>query len=287
MNNRGVLYLCATPIGNLEDMTLRALRILKEVDLVAAEDTRHARKLFSHFDIHTPLTSYHDHNSRGKGQHLVSLLLEGKNIALVSDAGLPGVSDPGEQLTALAASEGVRVVPIPGPSASLAALVVSGLPTERFCFEGFLPARGKSRSQRLEVLKREKRTMLFYEAPHRIKSTLSDFVKFFGDRRICVARELTKYFEEVWRGSLTDAVAKFKEQTPRGEFTLVLEGYELSAGLEENPSYSNDDLSAMVSGLEREGISRKEALREVSRKVGMPKRELYSILLEQKKAGGL
>ncbi|MFZ5642779.1 MAG: 16S rRNA (cytidine(1402)-2'-O)-methyltransferase [Bacillota bacterium] len=292
MESRGVLYLCATPIGNLEDITLRSLRILKEVDLVAAEDTRHARKLFSHFDIHTPLTSYHDHNSRSKGRYLVNLLMEGKNIALVTDAGMPGVSDPGEELTAMAVSEGIRVVPLPGASASISALVVSGLPTERFCFEGFLPARGKERKRRLEDLRSEKRTIIFYESPHRLRSTLSDFIKFFGDRQICIARELTKYYEEVWRGSLEEAVLKFKDQMPRGEFTLVMEGVSglLSpevSGTDNISALGSDDLAEMVSQMEKGGVPRKEAIKEVSRKSGKPRREVYSALVEQKKSGGI
>lgn len=289
-SDRGVLYLCATPIGNLEDMTLRALRVLKEADLVAAEDTRQARKLFSHFDIHTPLTSYHDHNRRSKGPQLIKLLLEGKNIALVTDAGMPGVSDPGEDLTSLAVSEGIRVIPIPGASASLSALVVSGLPTERFCFEGFLPPRGRARKDRLLSLQEEKRTMIFYESPHRLASTLADLAGAFGNRRICLARELTKFYEEVWRGDLPDALEKYTEQNPRGEFTLVLEGLESLAGRAEGgqgemPVPGTEELAAMVDELEKKGIPRKEAIKEASRKAGLPKRQVYSALLEKKESG--
>jgi 16S rRNA (cytidine1402-2'-O)-methyltransferase len=287
----GVLYLCATPIGNLEDMTLRALRVLKEADLVAAEDTRSARKLFSHFDIHTPLTSYHDHNRRSKGPYLIKLLLEGRNIALVSDAGMPGVSDPGEDLTALAVGQGIRVVPIPGASASLSALVVSGLPAERFCFEGFLPPRGKTRKERLKSLQGEKRTMVFYESPHRLTATLADFAGTFGNRRICLARELTKYYEEVWRGDLSGAMEKFSQQTPRGEFTLVLEGLDslesrAESGREERPAPGAGELAALVEDLEKRGISRKEAIKEASLMAGLPKRQVYAALLEKKESGG-
>jgi len=286
--DRGVLYLCATPIGNLEDMTLRALKVLGEVDLVAAEDTRHARKLFSHFDIHTPLTSYHDHNRRSKGPHLVNLLLEGKSIALVTDAGMPGVSDPGEDLAALAIGEGIRVIPIPGASASLSALVVSGLPSGRFCFEGFLPPRGKARKERLKELQEEKRTMVFYESPHRLKSTLTDLTT-LGNRRICVARELTKYYEEVWRGNLEGALEKFEEQVPRGEFTLVLEGFTGSEGAAAGGQAGIrgiDELAALVLDFEKKGNSRKEAIKEASRMAGIPKREVYSALLAKKESGG-
>ncbi|MFZ5650626.1 MAG: 16S rRNA (cytidine(1402)-2'-O)-methyltransferase [Bacillota bacterium] len=290
MNANGVLYLCATPIGNLEDITLRALRILKEVDLVAAEDTRHTRKLFSHYDIHTPLTSYHDHNRRSKGHYLIGQLLEGKNIALVTDAGLPGVSDPGEDLASMAVGEGIKVVPVPGPSASLTALVASGLPASRFCFEGFLPARGKERSARLLDLKREMRTMVFYEAPHRLKATLSDLLKVFGDRRVCVARELTKFYEEIWRGSLREAAERFALHPPKGEITLVLEG----AGTQEEAGDAGpggncrtaQELASMVQDFEQKGLTRKEAIKEASVKAGIPKREVYSALLDQKKTGG-
>lgn len=290
MTAKGVLYFCATPIGNLEDITLRALRILKEVDLVAAEDTRRTRKLFSHYGIHTPLTSYHEHNRRGKGQYLTGLLLEGKSIALVTDAGLPGVSDPGEDLVSMAAGEGITVVPVPGPSASLTALVASGLSTSRFCFEGFLPAKGKDRAARLEELKAEQRTTIFYEAPHRLKATLSDFFKIFGDRRVCVARELTKVYEEIWRGSLSEAVLKFGRQPPKGEITLVLEGAGAPEGTGETGTGANfftgEDLASMVSDLERKGLTRKEAIKEASVKAGIPRREVYSAVIGQKKTGG-
>ncbi|KJR99996.1 MAG: hypothetical protein VR68_07500 [Peptococcaceae bacterium BRH_c4a] len=285
MEDAGILYLCATPIGNLEDITLRAIRTLKEADLVAAEDTRHTRKLFSHFDIHTPLTSYHQHNRRSKGQYLVEQLLAGKNIALVTDAGLPGVSDPGEELATLAVSRGIRVVPIPGASASLAALVVSGLPTERFCFEGFLPARGKDRKARLEDLKREDRTIIFYESPHRLVGTLSDLSRAFGNRRVCVARELTKHFEEIWRSSLEESIVKFKNQPPRGEVTLVLEGSGVSESdlaKAEKKLLSPEELAVLVIDLEERGTPRKDAVKEISRRVGIPKREVYSALLDKK-----
>lgn len=293
LNESGILYLCATPIGNLEDITLRALRILKEVDLVAAEDTRHTRKLFSHFDIHTPLTSYHEHNSLSKGPDLVEQLLAGKNVALVSDAGLPGVSDPGERLVTLAVSRGIKVVPVPGPSASLAALVVSGLPTARFCFEGFLPSRGKDRRKRLEELQWEKRTLVIYEAPHRLGAALSDMEEYMGGRQVCIARELTKKFEELWRGSLEEAVLKFRNKPPRGEITLVMEGRPDSGEAEDTREKGpgggdglppgEDGLRAMVLDLEQGGMSRREAIKEASRMAGVPKRLVYSAMLGAKK----
>lgn len=283
--NKGILYLCATPIGNLEDITFRSLRVLKEVDLVAAEDTRHTRKLFSHYDIHTPLTSYHDHSRRGKGQYLIARLLEGKNIALVTDAGMPGVSDPGEDLTALALLAGIVVVPVPGASASLSALVVSGFPTGRFCFEGFLPVRGKDRRLRLEDLKTEKRTLVFYEAPHRLVSTISDFMKYFGRRQICVARELTKRYEEIWRGSLEEALERFRNQSPRGELTLILKGCDGSGGINDEAKPTEAELVSLVLNLKEEGISRKEAIKETSKRFGVPKRTVYAAVIEQKKQG--
>lgn len=294
MNENGTLYLCATPIGNLEDITLRALRILKEVDLVAAEDTRHTRKLFSHFDIHTPLTSYHEHNSLSKGPHLVGQLLAGKNLALVSDAGLPGVSDPGEKLVTLAVSQGIKVAPVPGPSASLAALVVSGFPTARFCFEGFLPSRGKDRRKRLEELQWEKRTLVIYEAPHRLGAALSDMGEYMGGRQVCIARELTKKFEEIWRGSLEEAVLKFRNKPPRGEITLVMEGRRDSGESEDTRKNGpaggdrlppgEDGLRAMVLDLEQGGMPRREAIKKASRTAGVPKRVVYSAVLEHKKS---
>lgn len=283
--DKGILYLCATPIGNLEDITFRSLRVLKEVDLVAAEDTRHTRKLFSHYEIHTSLTSYHDHNRRVKGPYLIARLLEGKNIALVTDAGMPGVSDPGEDLTALALLAGIAVVPVPGASASLSALVVSGFPTGRFCFEGFLPAHGKDRKLRLEELKTEKRTLVFYEAPHRLVTTITDFIKYFGRRQICVARELTKRYEEIWRGSLEEALERFLNQAPRGELTLILKGVDGSGGIIDETKPTDAELVSLVLNMKEEGISRKEAIKEVSRRSGVPKRMVYAAVMEQKKQG--
>lgn len=279
---KGLLYLCATPIGNLEDMSRRVLRVLGEVDLVAAEDTRHTLKLFSHFDIHTPLTSYHQHNKKSKGEQLLQQLLEGKNIALVSDAGLPGVSDPGEELVALAVDAGVAVVPLPGPSAALTALVASGLPTGRFVFEGFLPARGKQRRQRLEELKGEKRTIILYESPHRIKATLTELAAVLGGRRAAVARELTKKYEEIRRGTLPELLEWCRANNPRGEYTLVLEG----AG-EEAPSAEGSPPDArqvvdLVLELESQGVARNEAIKKVARQSGMNRRELYGLIAHLK-----
>lgn len=273
---KGKLYLCATPIGNLEDISRRVLRVLGEADLVAAEDTRQTMKLFSRFDIHTPLTSYHRHNIKTKGEHLLQQLLAGKSVALVSDAGMPGISDPGEELVALAVAAGVDVVPLPGPSAALTALVASGLPAGRFVFEGFLPARGKQRKLLLEELRGEKRTIILYESPHRIKSTLEDLLEALGDRRAAAARELTKKFEEIRRGTLSEILARCRETVPRGEFTLVVAGAESPAGEESAPADKTPEEQVME--LEAAGIARKEAIKKIARSRGMDRRELYKLM---------
>lgn len=276
-----MLYLCATPIGNLEDITLRALRVLREADLIAAEDTRHTRKLLSHYDIHTPLTSYHQHNSRKKGSSLLEQLAAGKNIALVSDAGLPGVSDPGSELVAAALEQGYEVVPVPGPSAGITALVVSGLPTGSFIFAGFLPSAKKARREKLHELRYEPRTLIFYEAPHRLRQTLADLADIFGSRPAAAARELTKKHEEIVRGSLEEILEHFQAKEPQGEFTLVVGG---SGELKQEGKEAAAALSpaAHVAQLEAEGYSRKEAIREVTRLSGLPRREVYRAVVEEK-----
>lgn len=220
----GTLYLCGTPIGNLEDITLRALRILKEVDLIAAEDTRVTRKLLTHYQIKTPTTSYHYHNRLKKGEHLIELLQKGKNIALVSDAGMPGISDPGRDLVCLAIENKIPIVPIPGPSAILTALVISGFPTRHWTFEGFLPGSRKKRVRLLKKLKEEERIMIFFEAPHRILKSLNDILEILGDRQIFIVRELTKKFEEVIRGNISETIQRWTLNPPRGELTVVLMG---------------------------------------------------------------
>ncbi|OAT86124.1 16S rRNA (cytidine(1402)-2'-O)-methyltransferase [Desulfotomaculum copahuensis] len=281
----GWLYLCATPIGNLEDITLRVLRILREVDLIAAEDTRHTRKLLSHYGIHTPLTSYHEHNRREKGEYLLGLLRSGRRVALVSDAGMPGISDPGQELVAAALGSGAGVVPLPGASAALTALVASGLPAERFCFEGFLPAGGRLRRQRLAELAAEARTVIIYEAPHRLRQTLADLLDVLGNRSLAVARELTKQYEQIWRGTLDGAAAYFQEHPPRGEFTLVVAGAAESgtAGRPaENECRPDPPLAEQVKELESSGLSRKEAMREAARRRGISRRDVYRAVLEEK-----
>jgi len=222
--DKGILYPVGTPIGNLKDITLRALEILKEVDLIASEDTRHTRKLLSHYDIHTPLTSFYEHNQLRKTPYLIGCLKEGKDVALVTKAGMPGISDPGYYLIKEALKEEIKVVPIPGPTALVTGLVSSGLPTDSFVFEGFLGREKGERIKRLKKLREEERTIVIYEAPHRIKKVLSEIRKILGDRRIAVGRELTKKFEEIIRGRISEVEEVFEKREPRGEFTLIIEG---------------------------------------------------------------
>lgn len=269
----GTLYLCATPIGNLEDITHRALRILRECDLIAAEDTRHTRKLLTHFDIHTPLTSYHAHNQTAKGPQLVKKLLQGQTIAVVSDAGMPGISDPGADLVQRALKDDIEVVPLPGASAGIAALVVSGLPTDRFVFEGFLPRNKKGRRRRLEKITPETRTLLFYEGPHRLLATLTDMHNILGNRQIAAARELTKKHEQIVRGRLAQLITYFQATPPRGEFTLVVAGSDETA-----PQTQWDNLSIIdhVNELVATGVDQREAIKQVAKLRAIPKREVYN-----------
>ncbi|PLX93807.1 MAG: 16S rRNA (cytidine(1402)-2'-O)-methyltransferase [Desulfuromonas sp.] len=270
----GILYLVATPIGNLEDITLRALRILKEVDLVAAEDTRHSRKLFNHYDIRTPLTSYHQHNESEKGEQLLVQLHEGKQIALVSDAGTPAISDPGYLLVARCRREGITVNSVPGPSAGVAALAVSGLPVERFAFEGFLPPRSKGRCETLRTLAQEKRTLIFYEAPHRLLATLSDLRQELGDEReVVVARELTKLHEEIFCGRADAAAEHFSAGRVRGEIVLLV-----APARDEAPE---EEPIEMLQRLRREGeLSRKEMTRQVAKCFSLPGSDVYRLSLD-------
>ncbi|MFA5880765.1 MAG: 16S rRNA (cytidine(1402)-2'-O)-methyltransferase [Eubacteriales bacterium] len=274
----GSLYLCATPIGNLEDVTLRALRIMREVSLIAAEDTRHTRKLLSRYDIHTPLTSYHEHNKREKGPKLVAQLKEGKDIALVSDAGTPGISDPGQELVLLAVEEGLTVIPVPGASAVIAALTSSGLSTGRFAFEGFLPRVRKERNKVLNQIVAEERSFVFYESPQRIMKTLQEILAFAGDRNIVVARELTKVHEEILRGQISQIIEHFRGHSPKGEFTVVLDGR--NDKTKELPIRSSSDLYKMVTGYLVQGFDKKGAIKETARTIGISKKEVYSAVLE-------
>ncbi len=281
-NNRGTLYLCATPIGNLEDMTFRAVRVLKEADLIAAEDTRNSIRLLNHFDIHTPMTSYHEYNRIEKGHHLVSLLLEGKNIALITDAGTPGISDPGEDLVRMCRDAGIQVTSVPGACACVTALTISGLPTRRFCFEAFLPADKKDRRRVLQELQEETRTTIIYEAPHRLKKTLQELLEALGNRKLSICRELTKKFETVMETTLEEAVRFYGEQDPRGEYVLVLEGRS-PASIDEEERSRFEDMSVQehVELYESQGLDRKEAMKRAAKDRGVSKRDIYRSLLEE------
>ena len=272
----GVLYIIATPIGNLEDITLRALRILKEVDLIAAEDTRRARILLSHYDIRTPLTSYHEHNERAKAPPLVQQMRDGHNIALISDAGTPAISDPGYRLIVAAIGAGIRVIPLPGPSALAAALSASGLPTDRFTFEGFLPAKKRERRDKLRELAHDLRTLVFYEAPHRVKESLEDMLPILGDRQVVIGREISKIHEEFLRGSVGEVLAQLAGREARGEITLIVHGY--SGGVE----ISQDEIGAEVRRLIDGGMGVKSISELLSERFQISKREIYQMALKLK-----
>ena len=271
----GTLYVVATPIGNLEDITQRALRVLKEVDLIAAEDTRHTKKLLAHFGITTKLESYYDEVEAEKSAFLVKQLKNGKSIALVSDAGTPTLSDPGFRLVRQAVLAAVPVVPVPGPSALLAVLSVSGLPTDRFVFEGFLPGKKRERRARLQSLRLEERTLVFYEAPHRLRETLQDMLELFGDREAVLGREVTKLYEEFMRGRISDAIAAIDRKELRGEITLVVGG----SGGEKSPL--EDVIRTEIKGLLQEGFRVKEIAEVLGEKFSYPKRDIYKMVLEK------
>ena len=281
-NSKGTLYLCATPIGNLEDMTFRAVRILKEVDVIAAEDTRNSVKLLNHFDIHTPMTSYHEFNKIDKGQYLVKRLLEGENIALITDAGMPGISDPGEELVRMCRDAGVPVTAVPGACACVTALVISGRPTRRFCFEAFLPTDKKERRAVLEELKTETRTSIIYEAPHRLVKTLQELLNEFGDRKITVCKELTKKHETGFETTLKEAVPYYEQNEPRGEYVLVLEGCSRQQMEQEaQDAWKEMSLGDHMKLYEEQGMNRKDAMKQVAKDRGVGKREIYQALLEE------
>ena len=279
----GTLYLCATPIGNLEDMTLRAIRILREADLIAAEDTRNSIKLLNHFEIKTPMTSYHEYNKIEKGRKLVERLLSGENIALITDAGMPGISDPGEELVKMCYDAGVAVTAVPGASACITALVLSGLSTRRFAFEAFLPAENKERKSILTELKDETRTMIIYEAPHRLLRTLEELYETMGERKITVCRELTKRHETAFTTTLKEACSYYRAQEPKGECVLVIEGKSRQE-LKEEAQARWDDMSVKehMEYYESQGIGRKEAMKLVAKDRGAGKRDIYKALLEQR-----
>ena len=280
----GMLYLCATPIGNLSDMSPRIVETLKQVDLIAAEDTRNSIKLLNHFDIHTPMTSYHEYNKVEKAYTLIEKMKEGADIALITDAGTPAISDPGEVLVRMCQEAGITVTSLPGPVACITALTLSGLNTRRFCFEGFLPADKKERLQVLEDLKNEKRTILLYEAPHHLKKTLAVLYEALGERRITICRELTKKFETVMPTTLSDALTYYESNEPRGEYVLVLEGrsvQEIEA--EKQKTFEEMSIEDHVEMYEKQGVDHKEAMKKAAKDRGITKRDIYQYLLNVKK----
>lgn len=274
--NLGTLYLIPTPIGNLEDMTFRAIRLMKEADLIAAEDTRNTKKLCSHFEISTPLASYHEHNKEASGRQLVERLLKGENIALVSDAGMPCISDPGYEIVQAAIEAGIAVVPLPGANAALTALVASGIDPQPFFFYGFLPRGKKERKAELERLKRQGGAILFYEAPHRLKDTLKDMLNILGDREIVLCRELTKKFEEFLRGTVAEAVEWVEKEEIRGEFCIVVEGSEDVHSEDGPPWWAPLELKQHVEHyMENENLTSKEAIKRTASDRQVPKRDVY------------
>ncbi len=278
----GTLYLCATPIGNLEDMTFRCVRTLKEADLIAAEDTRGSIKLLNHFEIKTPMTSYHEYNKIEKGRKLVERLLGGEDIALITDAGTPGISDPGEELVSMCHEAGITVTAVPGAAACVTALTISGLSTRRFAFEAFLPADKKERQRVLESLKDETRTIVIYEAPHRLIRTLGALKEVLGDRRAAVCKELTKRHETVFRATLCEAIAYYEEHEPRGEYVLIIEGKSQEEILkEEQGRWEELALTEHMELYLKNGLSKKDAMKQVAKDRGIGKREVYQMLLEQ------
>jgi len=280
LSSKGTLYLVATPIGNLEDITLRAIRVLKEVDLIAAEDTRQTIKLLNHFDIKKPMVSYYEHNKVVKGNYLVEQLLEGKNIALVSDAGTPGISDPGEDMVKLCIENEIPFTMVPGPVAAVTGLVLSGFLSGRFVFEGFLPMNKRARKERINSLKDEIRTIVFYEAPHKLVYTLKDLYEVLGNRRIALARELTKKFEEVLRCTLKEAIERYESEPPRGEYVLVVEGADEKQLIEDKKNEWNlMSISEHYQIYIDQGLSKKEAMKKVADDRGISRREVYNALI--------
>ncbi|BAY44034.1 uroporphyrin-III C/tetrapyrrole methyltransferase [Scytonema sp. HK-05] len=269
------LYVVGTPIGNLEDMTFRAVKILQTVDVIAAEDTRHTGRLLQHFQIKTPQVSYHEHNRSSRIPELLEQLSNGKAIALVTDAGVPGISDPGYELVKVCIEAGIPVVPIPGANAAITALSAAGLPTDRFVFEGFLSAKGQQRRSHLQSLETESRTLIFYESPHRLRESLQDFADIFGtSRQIVIARELTKLYEEFWRGTIESAIAHYSEREPQGEYTLLVAGTPPA-----QPQLSEEELKAELLKIMSQGISRSQASRQLAKMTSLPRRQLYQLAL--------
>lgn len=279
---QGKLYLCATPIGNLEDMTFRAVRILQEVDLIAAEDTRNSIKLLNHFEIKAPMTSYHEYNKIEKAHYLIGQMLEGKNVALITDAGTPGISDPGEDLVRLSYEAGIEVTSLPGACACVTALTLSGLPTRRFCFEAFLPTDKKEKQDILEELKTETRTIILYEAPHRLVKTLKELLDVLGDRRITLCRELTKRHETAFVTTIQGALDFYETQEPKGECVIVMEGRSRQEMKEEEQkSWEEMDLQEHMDLYLKQGMNQKDAMKAVAKDRGIAKRDVYRMLLER------
>ena len=277
----GELFLCATPIGNLEDMPVRAVRIMKEADLIAAEDTRNSIKLINHFEIDTPMTSYHEYNKVDKAKVLVDKMLAGQTVALITDAGTPGISDPGEELVRQPFQAGINVTSVPGPAACISALIISGLPTRRFVFEAFLPSDKKERAAVLEELSHETRTMIIYEAPHRLCRTLAELAEILGgDRQIAVCKELTKRHETVYRSDIKGAVDYYNANEPRGEYVLVIAGLNREDIIrDKQDAWKEMPLEEHLKHYESQGIERREAIKLVAKDRGVPKREIYNMTL--------
>ena len=278
----GTLYLCATPIGNLDDLSFRAVAILKTVSLIAAEDTRHTRKLTSRFDIHCPLTSYHEHNKVRKGPELLEKLRAGQDVALVSDAGMPGISDPGEDLVRLAVQAGITVTPIPGPCAAVTALTASALPTGSFVFAGFLPKQASARRERLLVLRGYPETLIFYESPHQLLRTLEELQTVLGDRQAVIGRELTKLHEEFRRGRLSELAARFREQAPRGEFVVMVAGRDETMAMPEPAAtqISDEGIRQEIARRIAAGANKKDAIRMTASQWGLSRRRVYQLALD-------
>jgi len=278
---RGILYICGTPIGNLEDITLRALRILKKVKLIAAEDTRHTKKLLNHYQINTKVTSYYEYNKFKKAPYLLEILKNGQDIALVSDAGMPGISDPGYILINLTLKNNIKIIPVPGVSALITALVVSGLPTDKFVFEGFLPRKIKERKRYYKSIENEERTIIFYETPHRLKKALKDMLDVWGERKIVIARELTKMYEEIIRGNLSQVITEINTKEIKGEITLVVQG-----GIKKKENdiidFLKDEciMQEYLKKLKKQGYSNKDIIKITQEKLNIPKNLIYKKLLE-------
>ncbi len=289
MNERpgqGMLYLCATPIGNLSDISERVLETLRSVDIIAAEDTRNSLKLLNHFGIKVPLTSYHEYNKYDKANELIDKMADGKSVALITDAGTPAISDPGEVLADMCHNAGIRVTSLPGPCALVTALSMSGMPSRRFVFEGFLPSDKKERKRILEELKDETRTIILYEAPHHLKTTLAQLYETLGDRRIALCRELTKKFEQTIRMRMAEAAVYYEDKEPKGEYVLIIEGRSQSLVDEKKAdAWRQKDINEHMALYESEGLDRKEAMKKVAADRGMSKRDVYRQLLEKEENG--